>query len=113
MIVREFRVNAACEEDFELVFESDGVWCDLLQRCSDGYINSELQVVSQADRCYRVRDLWKTHWDFELFRARHQPEVEEFRKWLAAKGLVEHEKFLGSFYRGESDRGDEAGLVSA
>jgi len=102
VIVREFRVNAGCQKDFELVFESDGVWCDLLQRCSDGYVETELRIVSQADHRYHVRDLWKSHWDFELFRARHQHAVEEFRTWLAGKGLIQREMFLGSFYTGES-----------
>jgi hypothetical protein len=97
-VVREFRVNAGCEKDFELVFGEDGVWPRLLRRCSDGFVDTGLQAVSAADRCYKVRDLWKSHWDFELFRARYQPEVEQFRAWLAEKDLVEQERLLGSFY---------------
>lgn len=98
MIVREFKVSVGCEKNFELVFGPGGVWCELLQRYAEGYFNSELQVVSQKDRCYRVKDFWLSHWDFELFRARQQYEVEQFRRWLAMKGLVEHETLLGSFY---------------
>jgi hypothetical protein len=111
VIVREFRVNAGCEKDFELVFGGDGAWPQLLRRCSDGFVDTELQAVSPADRCYKVRDWWKSHWDFELFRARHQYEVEQFRKWLADKDLVEQETLLGSFYTDEPDGNEDAGLV--
>ena len=110
VIVREFKVKVGCEKDFELAFGSGSVWCELLQRYSDGYLDTEVKVVSVEDRRYWVRDLWKSHWDFELFRARQQHEVEEFRKWLAMKDLVEHETLLGSFYdRAEGD--EDAGLV--
>ncbi len=111
MIVREFKVKIGCEKDFELVFESGGVWCWMLQRCSDGFTDTELQVVSMEDRRYKVLDSWKSHGDFEFFREHHQPEVEQFRKWLARKDLVEQETLLGSFYTDEP--GDDAGLVPA
>ncbi len=111
MIVREFKVSAGCEKDFELVFGSGGVWGELLKRHSDGYFDTDLQAVSLEERRYQVRDLWKSHWDFELFRARQQHEVEQFRKWLASKDLVEQETLLGSFYTDEPDGGEDAGLV--
>lgn len=68
-------------------------------------------MASLTERRYRVRDWWKSHRDFELFRATYQHDVEEFRKWLASKDLVEHEAFLGSFYSDEPD--EDAGLVEA
>jgi hypothetical protein len=111
VIVREFRVNAGCEKDFESVFGRDGVWAELLQRGSEGFIETELQIVSPDDRSYKVRDSWKSHWDFELFRAGHQYEVEQFRKWLADKDLVAQETLLGSFYSDEPDGDEDAGLV--
>ena len=108
MIVREFRVNAGCEQGFERVFGPGGVWCRLLERCSDRYVDTALQFISSAGRRYEVRDFWKSHWDFEFFRATYQHDVEEFRKWLASKGLVEHESLLGTFYSGPDE---DAGLV--
>ena len=111
MIVREFKVSVGCEKDFELVFGPGGVWCELLQQYAEGYLNSEFQVVSQKDRRYKVKDFWSSHWDFELFRARQQHEVEQFRKWLGMKDLVEQETLLGSFYTDETGGDDEAGLV--
>jgi hypothetical protein len=109
VIVREFRVHAGCERDFELVFGSCRVWCELLQRYSDGYLDTKLQVIAEEERRYQVRDFWKSHWDFELFRARQQHELETFQKWLVMKDLIEQEKLLGSFYSNEP--GDDAGLV--
>jgi hypothetical protein len=113
VIVREFVVNAGCEKDFELVFGPDGVWPALLRRYSDGFVDTELRAAPAGDRCYRVRDLWKSHWDFELFRARHQYDVEQFRTRLADRDLVEQETLLGSFYEGELHGDEDAGLVQA
>jgi heme-degrading monooxygenase HmoA len=111
VIVREFKVKAGCENDFELVFGSGGLWCELLQRYSDGYLDTEVQIVSVEERRYMVRDFWKSHWDFELFRVRQQHEVELFRDWLASQDMVEQETLLGSFCTDEP--GDDAGLVEA
>ena len=112
-MVREFRVNEGCEKDFELVFALDGVWTELLQTRSEGYLGTELHLVSTADRRYRVFDYWRSHRDFELFREAYQQDVEQFRKWLTSKGLVHQETLLGSFYVGESGFGEGSGLVPA
>jgi heme-degrading monooxygenase HmoA len=111
VIVREFKVKAGSENDFELVFGSAGVWCELLHRYSDGYFGTEVQIVAPEERRYTVRDLWKSHWDFEVFRTRQQHEVERFRDWLVSQDMVEQETLLGSFYTDEP--GDDAGLVEA
>jgi hypothetical protein len=112
-VVREFRVNEGCEKDFELLFAPGGVWSELLQPRSEGYLGTELHLVSLADCRYRVFDYWKSHRDFELFRGLYQQDVEQFRKWLANKDFSRQESLLGSFYVGESDGDEEAGFVQA
>lgn len=113
MIVREFRVSAGCEKDFELVFGPGGVWASLVQARSEGYVRTELQTAAIEDRKFRVLDYWQSHRDFEAFRESWQHDIEQFRQWLAKKELVESEKFEASFYIDESDEDDDAGLVSA
>lgn len=113
MIVREFVVNAGCEKDFELVFGPGGVWSVLVQTRSEGYVRTELQAASVEDRKFRVLDCWQSHWDFEAFRESYQEDIDQFRRWLANKELVESEKFEASFYTDEPDGSDGAGLVSA
>jgi hypothetical protein len=114
VVAREFRVHAGCEKAFERVFGSEGDWAGLLRRCSPGYLATELKMVAAEGRRYEVRDCWKSHRSFELFREVYQVEVEWFREWLKEKDLVEQEIFLGAFYSGEDqDRGDEAGGVPA
>ena len=110
MIVREFWVREGCGEDFELVFGPDGIWPELLQPRSDGFLGTLLHR-SPGNR-YQVRDCWKSHMDFEDFRERHQYDVEQFQKWLASKELVDQETLLGAFYDNE-EPGDDAGLVVA
>ena len=113
VIVREFRVNAGCERDFELVFGPGGVWAVLVQTRSEGYVRTELQTASLADRSFRIFDIWQSHWDFEAFRESYQDDVEQFRRWLANKDLVDHETLVGSFYTDEADGSEDAGLVEA
>jgi hypothetical protein len=112
VIVREFVVAEGCERDFALVFGPGGIWCELLRPRSDGYLGSELQLGSLADRRYRLFDYWKSHRDFELFREGYQDDVEQFRKWLANKDLVRKETLLGSFYGGPSDFDEGTDFVS-
>jgi hypothetical protein len=113
VIAREFRVNAGCEKDFELVFRPDGVWAALLHARSQGYIGTELKAVAPEQRCYEVRDLWRSHQSFEVFRDWYQHDIEHFRDWLAGKDLIEQERLLGSFYTDEADGDEGAGLVPA
>ena len=72
-------------------------------------MRTEVQLVE--DRRFRVLDYWQSHCDFEAFRGSYQQDIEQFRQWLANKEFVEFEKFEASFYKDESDEGDEAGLV--
>ena len=113
MIVRGFRVRAGGERDFELVFGPGGVWAALVQARSKGYVRTDVQQVSVEDRSFRVFDYWRFHWDFETFRESYQQDLEQFRRWLANKDLVDHETLVGSFYIDEADGSEDAGLVPA
>lgn len=104
-------MNEGCEKDFELVFAPDSIWNEFLLQRSEGYLGTELHPGLPADRRYRVFDYWKSHRDFELFRAVYQQDVEQFRKWLANKDLAHQETLLGSFYVGESDLDEGSDLV--
>jgi hypothetical protein len=108
-VAREFVVREGCEQDFSLIFGPDGIWCDLLRSCSKGFKATELIAV--APLRYRVRDYWTSHREFEVFRARHQYDVEKFRDWFASKELAEQETFLGSFYQ-DPEGSEDAGQVS-
>ncbi|HZU32488.1 MAG TPA: hypothetical protein VFB79_15330 [Candidatus Angelobacter sp.] len=54
VVVREFVVRTGCEHDFELIFKEDGLWCDLVRSCANGYQGCEL-IVTDIRR-YEVRD---------------------------------------------------------
>jgi len=108
VIVREFVIREGCHKDFELIFGSDGVWPELLRRCSEGFAETGLEQVSSVANGYKVRDYWRSHRDFEEFRGQRRFEIDQFQRWLASKDLVEHETLLGAFY---DDGEDESGLV--
>jgi hypothetical protein len=79
---------------------------------SPGYVATELKMISSEGRRYEVRDCWRSHRSFELFREEYSRDLERFRDWLAERGLVKQETFLGAFYSDEDeDGGDDAGLV--
>lgn len=112
MIVREFLLRDGCERDFELAFAPDGVWANLLRPRSPGYVGTEVKTIAKEERRHEVRDVWRSHYSFEVFRDWYQADVERFRDWLASKEWVEQEKFLGGFYVKEPEGGDEAGWVA-
>jgi len=56
-------------------------------------------------------DYWKSHLDFEAFRAKYQVERERFAQLVAFEGLLEKEVLFGAYY--ESDSGDENDIVPA
>jgi len=102
-VVREFVVSNGRETDFERVFGVDGIWPELPRRRSARYLGSKLQSESKAGRRYRLFDYWRSHEDFELFRARYQQAYERFTGLIASEGLVESETVLGSFYQDDPD----------
>jgi hypothetical protein len=112
--VREFKVSVGSAKEFERVFGPEGEWASLLRLRSPGYLVTVLKLVSAEGRRYEVRDCWRSHRSFEIFREVYPRDFERFREWLIEKGVVEQETFLGAFYSSaDEDRGDDAGLVSA
>ena len=96
------------QADLEVVFGPDGIWAEFLRR-APGYIATEVECESQAERRYRVLDFWSWHRYFELFRERFGAEYEKFERLIAAEGVVEREELVGAYY--EKDRGGEDELV--
>ena len=92
--------------DLEVVFQRDGVWGELL-RHAPGYIATEVECESRAERRYRVRDFWSWHRYFEGFRERFAAEYEAFERLLVSDGLVEREQFVGAYYEKEAGNGEE------
>ena len=108
MIVREFWVVEGRESYFEKVFRPAGLWSELLKR-SDEYLGTRIRLEAEAPSRYRVFDYWRSHWDFEAFRAKHQRELEEFNRSALGEAQVVHEVFKGSFYELDPDSGPEEG----
>jgi len=95
-----------------VVFGPGGIWGELLQR-AEGYRGSEVSCESRAERLFTVRDFWKSHADFELFREKFAVDVTRFRQVLYADGVVKRELVLGSFYERDPGPEDDSGLVPA
>jgi hypothetical protein len=92
------------QADLEAVFGPTGIWRELLGRMN-GYIETELQCESPAERKYRVLDFWVSHWRFETFREKFAAEYDRFNELVSAEGLVERQQVVGTYY--ESSDGDD------
>jgi hypothetical protein len=110
VIVREFVVAEAREEDFKKVFGFEGIWSELLRRSAE-YLGTGCRLEEETERRFRVLDYWLSHESFEDFRQRYQLEYEKFSRLIASEGLVERETLLGAFYRGDSDFDEGIDLV--
>ena len=72
---------------------------------------TEVRCESPEAVQYRVKDFWRRHQSFESFRERFQSEYERFEGWLVSDGIVEREKFLGTYCEKPSDEDDFIDLV--
>ena len=77
---------------------------------ADGYLVTECRCESAELLQYRVRDFWRWHRNFEVFRSRFQAEFERFENWLGSERVIEREQFLGAYYEKFED-GSEEDLV--
>jgi hypothetical protein len=73
-------------------------------RQAPGYIATE--VKPEGDERYRVRDFWRGHRGFEIFREHGSEDFAEFDRQIV-DGLVEKQEFVGAYY--EAD-GNDKGL---
>ena len=93
------------QADFEAVFGPDGIWRELLRR-SKGYTRTEAWCESSSERRYRVRDFWKSHREFELFREQFAVEVERFQSLLIREEIISKFEVVGTYYDERSDGDD-------
>jgi hypothetical protein len=89
----------------EAVFGPGGIWRELLGR-AEGYAGTESWCESAAEWRYRVRDFWRSHREFEMFRARFVAEVERFHSLLVSEGIVSKFEVVGTYYDERSDGDD-------
>ena len=78
------------------MFGPDGIWARFLQQ-AEGYIATDLKCESVDDGRYRVRDFWRGHRGFEIFRERSSEGFAEFDRQIVDE-LVEKLEFVGAYY---------------
>jgi hypothetical protein len=76
-------------------------------RQAEGYIGTESRCESADHGQYRVRDFWKWHRGFEVFRERFSDDFAEFDRQVVG-GLIEKQAFVGAYYEA-----DETGAGNA
>ena len=86
---------------FVNVFRPDGIWARSLRQ-AEGYIATEVKCESLSDGRYRVRDYWKGHRGFEIFRERCSEGFTRFDQEIVEE-LVEKQEFVGSYYEADGD----------
>jgi hypothetical protein len=78
------------------VFGRDGIWARFLRQ-AESYIATDVKDESVGDGRYRVRDFWRGHRGFEVFRERFSEDFAEFDRQIV-EGLIEQQKFVGAYY---------------
>jgi len=71
-------------------------------RRADGFISTEVKCESVSDGQYRVRDSWRWHRGFEIFRERFSEDFAEFDRQVV-EGLVEKQEFVGAYYEADDE----------
>ncbi len=70
VVIWEFHVRPAQEEEFERVYGSSGDWAQLFRR-AEGYVRSELLRDHEVWGRYLVIDYWDSAAHYEAFHAAH------------------------------------------
>jgi hypothetical protein len=83
------------------VFGPDGIWARFLRQ-AEGYIATDLNCESAGDGLYRVRDFWRGHREFEVFRECFSEGFAEFDRQIVGE-LVEKQEFVGAYYEADGD----------
>ena len=74
-------------------------------RQAPGYIATEVKAEgSEGDERYRVRDFWKGHRGFEIFRERFSEDFTQFDRRIVDE-LVEKQEFVGAYYEADASKG--------
>jgi hypothetical protein len=71
-------------------------------RRAEGYLATEVKCELAGDGRYRVRDFWRGHRGFEIFRERFAEDFNQFERYIAGE-LVEKEQFVGAYYEADGD----------
>ena len=83
------------------MFGPDGIWARFLRQ-AEGYIATDLKCESADDGRYRVRDFWRGHRGFEVFRERFSEGFAEFDRQIVDE-LIEKQEFVGAYYEADGD----------
>jgi hypothetical protein len=83
------------------VFGSDGIWARFLRQ-AESFIATDLKCEAVVDGRYRVRDFWRGHRGFEVFRERFSEGFAEFDRQIVDE-LVEKQEFVGAYYEADGD----------
>jgi len=78
------------------VFGREGIWARFLRQ-AESYIATDVKDESVGDGRYRVRDFWRGHRGFEVFRERFSEDFAEFDRQII-EGLIEQQEFVGAYY---------------
>jgi hypothetical protein len=87
--------------EFGIVFGLDGIWPRFLRQ-TESYIAADVKCESVGDGRYRIRDFWRGHRGFEIFRERFSEGFNQFERQIAGE-LVEKEEFVGAYYEADGD----------
>jgi heme-degrading monooxygenase HmoA len=99
VIVWEFQVSQARNEEFVQKYGPEGAWARFF-RGSAGYIRTELVRDVAIDFRYLTLDYWQSEEEFNGFREQNLAEYERLDKEF--EGLTESETRLGAFWTGKS-----------
>jgi heme-degrading monooxygenase HmoA len=93
-IVWEFRVREGREQEFELLYNSEGLWAQLF-RSSPGYHGTKLLRDTDGTRRYMTIDRWHTMLDFQQFKNMFQSEYKAIDE--KCEEFTETERLVGIF----------------
>src|SRR5438309_1438844 len=77
VVDRRFWVREGKRAEFEMVFGPEGIWPRFLRQ-SGSYIATDVRHESVGDGRYLVRDFWRWHRGFEIFRERFAEAFSRF-----------------------------------
>jgi quinol monooxygenase YgiN len=98
VIVWEFRVKPAQQDQFRRAYGSNGDWIRLFQR-SAGYLGSELLADESDDLRFLTLDRWCSRAAYDAFRAAWQDDYHALDR--VCETLTEHESEIGAFTVGD------------
>ena len=81
------------------MFGEDGIWARFLRQ-AESYITTAVKFESVGDGWYRVRDFWRGHRGFEVFRGRFSEGFAEFDRQIVDE-LIEKQEFVGAYYEAD------------